>query len=32
LQVEDAAVDVADEIARLESKAQKALTDLYAPS
>lgn len=29
LQAEDAAVDVADEIARLESKAQKALTDLY---
>ena len=30
LQAEDAAVDVADEIARLEAKAQKALTDLYA--
>jgi acetyl-CoA carboxylase carboxyl transferase subunit alpha len=30
LQAEDAAVDVADEIARLEVKAQKALTDLYA--
>ncbi|MEQ8656880.1 MAG: acetyl-CoA carboxylase carboxyltransferase subunit alpha [Hyphomicrobiales bacterium] len=29
LQAEDAAVDVADEIARLEVKAQKALTDLY---
>jgi acetyl-CoA carboxylase carboxyl transferase subunit alpha len=29
LQAEDAAVDVADEIARLESKAQKALSDLY---
>lgn len=29
LQAEDAAVDVADEIARLEAKAQKALTDLY---
>ena len=27
---EDAAVDVAEEIARLEAKAQKALTDLYA--
>ncbi len=30
LQAEDAAVDVADEIARLEAKAQRALTDLYA--
>ncbi len=29
MQAEDAAVDVADEIARLEVKAEKALTDLY---
>ncbi|MBV6657837.1 MAG: acetyl-CoA carboxylase carboxyltransferase subunit alpha [Devosiaceae bacterium] len=30
MQAEDAAVDVGEEIARLESKAQRALTDLYA--
>ena len=30
MQDEDTAVDVSDEIARLEAKAQKALTDLYA--
>ncbi|MEM6712353.1 MAG: acetyl-CoA carboxylase carboxyltransferase subunit alpha [Pseudomonadota bacterium] len=30
MQVEDAAVDVGEEIRRLEAKAQKALTDLYA--
>ncbi|MEM6383004.1 MAG: acetyl-CoA carboxylase carboxyltransferase subunit alpha [Pseudomonadota bacterium] len=30
LQEEDAAVDVGEEIARLEAKAQRALTDLYA--
>ncbi|MEM1288852.1 MAG: acetyl-CoA carboxylase carboxyltransferase subunit alpha [Pseudomonadota bacterium] len=30
LQAEDSAVDVSDEISRLEVKAQKALTDLYA--